>query len=291
MTLACMSQKLWFFVVGLLWVTGLKAQNALYVEHQGKGRLVRAARNNQPCIEIKGKLQAVPGSRIALRPVADFLPVFVSIHNIDVRSFQLNLMETGQSMNHEMHFAADFVSPYALEHVFLLLDLDSEESGKGYFIYEIGTLQPYKSKALNLTVPLTRPLGQGHYKIHLFSDGAELLHSEIPFAVREAALDRMIARQVEKSSDSNPKPFIGPLPQYPARLKKSKIEGSAVIGVRISTAGAVLDPQIVSATAPEFGEAALAAARLWRFLPAIRKGHAIEIKAQMPFDFKDPSEN
>jgi TonB family protein len=47
----------------------------------------------------------------------------------------------------------------------------------------------------------------------------------------------------------------------------------------------VLDPTIVEASDPAFGEAAVEALRVWRFIPAIKNGHPVEITANMPLDF------
>jgi len=55
--------------------------------------------------------------------------------------------------------------------------------------------------------------------------------------------------------------------------------------------GAVLDPSVVTATAPEFGEAALAAIRQWRFLPKVKAGRPLETRATMPFDFCPPEKD
>ena len=287
-----MQRYAWSVVLGLLAAGAgrLSAQSALYVEYQGKGHLVRAARDNQPCIELQGKLQPVKGYQIALKEAKDYLPALVSIKGIKATSFELQEVNTSQAFNHELRFSAEFESAYPLQNVFLLLDLDSEASGKGYFLYEIGELIPHKPRSIALTAPLSRPLGAGQFTIHLFSNGAELLHSLMPAGACERALDRMIARRVGKLQDAGPQPFIGPSPQYPDKLKKSKIEGAATIAVRITPTGAVADPQVMTATAAEFGEAALAAARLWRFIPAVRHGQAVEVKAEMPFAFKAPVE-
>ena len=70
-----------------------------------------------------------------------------------------------------------------------------------------------------------------------------------------------------------------------AKLLKTNIAGEAVIALTVSPNGRVLDPQIKRATDPAFGEAALAAARLWRFLPKVETGRAVATTVEMPFQF------
>jgi TonB family protein len=135
---------------------------------------------------------------------------------------------------------------------------------------------------------MSYPLGSGHYEYHIFMDGAEVLHSGIPVEQREAALDRMIAKRIRSAPDGALKVFIGPEPEYPDHLRKAKIEGHAVVAVRVSTSGRPLNPTVKTATDPAFGESALAAVRLWRFLPVVRKGQPVETSAEIPFDFAPP---
>ena len=82
-----------------------------------------------------------------------------------------------------------------------------------------------------------------------------------------------------------PRPFVGPSPEYPPGLRKAKVKGEAMIRLQIRANGAVLDPQVRSASDPAFGEAALAAIRMWRFLPKVKDGRPVGTEAEMPFSF------
>jgi TonB family protein len=280
-------------VVGLMFFSalGLNAQHSLYVEYKGKGHLVRAARDSQPCIELNGKLQPVKATRIQLKAASSYLPLFVTINDMKAKSFQIDAVDLGQSFNHELQFSAVFESAYHMENVYLLLDLETEEVGKGYFIYEIGRLTPYKPYAMNVRAPLRHSLGAGQFKLHLFTDGAELLQSTMPAEFRERILNGMIAQRIAKLQDTGPQPFIGPAPKFPAKLKQSKTPGSAVVAFVVTKEGALTDPVIVKATTPEFGEAAIAAARLWRFLPAVRDRQPVAERAELAFQFALPNKN
>ncbi len=265
----------------------LAAQNVLYVEYDGKPRLVQGAEGTEPRIELSGKLTTVNGNRFALKKIEEYLPIFISVRDLQVRSTYDTVDGAGQ-LNNTMFFNAKFETSYRLENVFLLLDLDLDQAGKVFFLYEVGRLEPNKPKPLSLKVPLASQLGSGQFHFHLFVAGAEALHSEISFFERESSLDRMIARRIANVQEAAPKPFIGPAPEYPALLWKSKIKGQAVITIRIRPNGSILDPAVKSASDPAFGEAALAAAREWRFLPRVKNGHPVESVVQMPFLFSPP---
>lgn len=66
-------------------------------------------------------------------------------------------------------------------------------------------------------------------------------------------------------------------PDYPSGLLQKEIEGSASIRVLIGTDGRVREAQVVSASHPDFGKAAVRQAlRSWRFRPATRGDVAVE---------------
>jgi TonB family protein len=269
-------------------VAPLAAQNLLYVEHGGKMCLVRSARGARPYVEVDGKLVAASGNRVVLQKVEEYLPVFIAVRDVEVRTTYMGMVGTAQELNKEFHFRAKFETPYQLDNVFIVLDLDTETAGKQLFLCEVVGLEPNEPKLVSVGVPLSYALGSGHFQLHIFSGGVEVLHSGIPFSVQEAVLDRMVAKRIESVHDAALKPFIGPAPEYPASLLKAKVEGQAVVSFRVGTSGRILAPVVKSASDPAFGEAALAAVRLWRFLPKVKNGHAVETKAEMPFVFAPP---
>jgi len=262
------------------------AQNVLFVEHEGKPCLVVGASDLNPRIEVNGKVVDVRGRRFALKSVEEYLPYFIAVRNLQVRS-TYDLGDSSE-INHEMHFNASFEAGYKLDDVFLLLDMQTETAGRTFFLYEVGRLLPHEPKAIRLTAPLAAPIGAGHFQFHLFVGGAEALHSEIDMSERETALDRMIAKRIAGRVDGGPKPFVGPIPEYPPSLRKAKLKGEAVISFWIRATGRTRDPVIKSASDPAFGESALAAARLWRFLPQIKNGEPVETRVDMPFVFPAP---
>lgn len=86
--------------------------------------------------------------------------------------------------------------------------------------------------------------------------------------------------------DKPPVPVSQPPVRYPSQLEKDKISGNAVIIFILGENGRVIDPQIESATHPDFGTAALNAIKRWRFKPGMKAGKAVRSNVRQPFLFK-----
>lgn len=261
------------------------AQSVLLAPYEGKALPVVQARGTRPFVNDHGKLVAAEDSRFGFRPVEEYLPVFISVRNLQVRTSYLDVNGGEGEINRTLELRARLESPFRLEEVFLVLEMNSEEAGKTLFLLDIGTLEARQPKPLFVVAPLKFKLGEGRYQLHLFTHGAEVFHSEMPFDYREGKLDRMVAARVVGAPDRLPQPFVGPAPEYPAGLLKNKITGSAVIALRVGLRGNVLDPVVKNASDAALGEAALVAVRQWRFLPRIRDGHPVETKVDLPFTF------
>lgn len=262
------------------------AQNALYAEHKGEFRLVRRVVRSDPYVDDgTGKLVAASGMKFGLAEAPEYAPYYVSIRNLKVMSHALELIGSGAEINREFEFKGDFESGYPLKNVFVVLDMNTEDAGKTIFVREIGDLTPREPEPVHIVVRVSQRLGGGHYRLHLFSDGAEVFHSEMPVNFIEHKLDQTVQRRIKGVTNAPPKPFVGPAPEYPSKLRRAKVAGGATIRFTISPTGRVRDLEIVNATDPAFGESALAAARQWRFLPKIKDGHAMETKAELPFTF------
>ena len=252
---------------------------------------VVSAHGSRPYVEIDGKRVAADGNKFGLKKVPEFLPLFVNVRGLKVNTSSLNLVGSGSQINNEFHFRADFESAYALEDVFVALELTMEDHSKSLYLHEIGRLEPHRSRSIVLANATSYPLGQGHFQFHLYSGGLEILHSELPFATREAMLDGLIARRIAKRPDGPPVLFFGPAPEYPAKFAKNNTSAQVVVRMRIRPTGAVLEPTVVKAGEPALDEAALTAVRQWRFLPKIKNGHPVESVANMPIDFGPAAES
>jgi TonB family protein len=265
----------------------LQAQTVLLAEDHGAMSLVVAASEHNPCVEKNGKIVQIASKGFTLNEVPEYLPVFVSLKDIATRTSAMT--DGGNEMNNDFHFNAALQTSYPLDNVFLVLELNTDSNRKVIFLTEIGSLTPNVSRPVSVFLPLKAALGNFTYQVHLYSGGAEVFQTQIPFWGRESALNKMVAKRMDGVQTAAPKFFIGPAPEYPPSLKKANLKGRAVVSIRISPNGSVLDPVVKSATDPAFGQAALVALQDWRFLPKMKDGYAVETKADVPFVFSPPN--
>ncbi len=264
------------------------AQTALAVEHNGKMYPVVKVGHGFAYVKEGDKLVSVQPSRSLLVPQPEFLPLFVSVRDLQVKTSAVEFTQTANVINNEFHFNATFESSYRMENPFLVLELDMEKAGKRLFFQEIGELTPGHPQWVRVTVALPEQLGAGKFKLHIFTDGFEVFNSQQPWQFREGVLNKMVMKRLAGVQDAPPRPFVGPVPEYPAALRKSHLAGEAVVTVHITRLGVVLDPKLASASDPAFGQAAVAAVGQWRFLPQVKNGHPVETFANMPFTFTAP---
>ncbi len=263
------------------------AQTALYVDHNHEFCLVRRVVRDEPYIDNgKGKFVRVRGNDYALRRVPEFAPYYVAIRGLGVSTLSTKVLESGSELNQRLEFRAEFESAYTLNNVFVVLELKGEKGAPALLVREVGRLVAREPKAVRISGELAFVMGRGQYQVHVYSEGTELFHTEMSPAMIEQSLDAMVKRRIAGVADADPKPFTGPAPEYPAKLRTAGVKGEVLIGFKISPTGRVLEPHIVEATDPSFGDAALSAARQWRFLPMVRDGRPRASAAEMPFVFE-----
>ena len=207
------------------------------MEYKGKACPVLKVVRGRAFIKEGDKLVSVAPGRSVLVSQPEFLPYFVAVRNLEVKTSYLTSVQMAGEMNNEFHFNATFESSYRMENPFLVLELDMEKSGKRIFFQEIGPLAPGHPEWVRVVVALPDRLGPGKFKLHIFSDGLEVLHSQQPEAYREAVLNKMVAKRIAGVQDAPPRPFVGPVPEYPAALRKKRVEGEAVVAMRITPPG------------------------------------------------------
>ena len=267
----------------------LGAQHVLLAKDEGKFYVVRAADGDKPRVEKDGKVVTLNAYRYALKEVPEYLPAFVAVRNVSVKITYLTTRSGADQINNDFHFDAEFETGYHLKDVFVVLAMDTEDRGMALFLWEVGELTPNKGRDVHIIVPMTSAIGSSRYTFHLFSGGAEVLQSLVSFGERNTALNRMVAARIKDVQEAMPKLFMGLGPAYPPALRKQNLKGRAVISVRIGANGDVFDPVIKSATDPAFGDAALAAVKLWRFLPKVSNGYPVETMADVPVVFTPPN--
>jgi protein TonB len=78
-----------------------------------------------------------------------------------------------------------------------------------------------------------------------------------------------------------------PKPSYPAEARQRGIEGHVVLRVSVDANGAATTVSVLSSSGHEsLDDAALAAVRRWRFVPATRAGVAVAATADVPIQFR-----
>ena len=69
---------------------------------------------------------------------------------------------------------------------------------------------------------------------------------------------------------------------FPARLKKKKVNGRVVLLLKLDENGRVLDVQLDSSNLPDFNDFVLKEVRKWKFTPPTQNGRPVKAKAQLP---------
>jgi TonB family protein len=278
-------------VVLAAWQAPLTAQNRLYVEGSDDNfHAVCKVSGGRPYILENGRAVATNGNRFALKKIDEFLPIFITVSGERVTAANMDLAgaDDYHNNNNQLHYSAKFESADAMDDVFIALELEVSNVGKQIYVYEVGHLEARTSKPLDLILPTGQYQGAGKITIHLFVAGTEVLQSGMTEEYRQEQLDRMVAKRAAALKPAAPKPFFGSMPAYPAALQQSGLKGKAVVNMRVSAQGRVLDPVVDSASEPPFGEEALAAVRQWRFLPRVVDGQPVETRVSMPFAFEPP---
>lgn len=281
-------------VIGFIFLAGLticlRAQTALCVVHKDKTYVVERVLRGAVYFRDGDKVLSTRPMQSGLVPTKEYYPVFVSVRDVHAKTSSASL-NGGSTINNEFHFQATFQSGNFLKDAFVVLELDMEHGTKRIFFQEIGDLQPGKPRDVRVGVPLAEELGSGKFELHVFTEGREVFNSMQPWDYRERMLTQMVMKRIEGVKAAAPQPLIGPDPEFPEALRKKKVRGEAVVAIRITRQGVVADPEVVSATDPAFGEAALVAVRQWRFLPRVQEGRPVETKVNVPFVFETPEKD
>ncbi len=74
-------------------------------------------------------------------------------------------------------------------------------------------------------------------------------------------------------------------PDYPEVMRRARIPGRVVVEAVIGTDGSVEEAQVLSATNPTFGDAAVQAVRRWRYRPALQSGLPVRVYFRVLFEF------
>jgi TonB family protein len=266
----------------------LVAQQALYVRDGSDWIRVTSAHESVPLVDRNGRREPVDSKVFGLQRIEEYAPYFVAVRNVRMQSKALESLRTGDSINARFNFAAEFESAYALREVMIVVELVPRNGAPRLYLRGLGDLPAYRPWPVALSAPAGDALGEFKARLHVFSEGRELLHSEIPFEHRERALDRMVARRVHGIVNAGPRPLLMVPPAYPPALRKRAPHGVANLRFTLDPKGNVRDASVVSASDPAFAEAGLLVIQQWRFVPKVADGHPVSATVELPLTFSDP---
>jgi len=84
-----------------------------------------------------------------------------------------------------------------------------------------------------------------------------------------------------------PKPLFQQKPRYPDLARRAGIEGQAVVKALVDIDGSVMDVQILKSSGNQMlDEAALVAARRWKFSPAKQRDKYVRVYVSIPINFR-----
>lgn len=85
--------------------------------------------------------------------------------------------------------------------------------------------------------------------------------------------------------DQKPRIIYQPAPDYPAELRRKKIQGTVNVLFTVDRGGRTTDPVVQKSTHPAFERPALQAVKRWRFEPGTRNGKPVQFKMRVPITF------
>ena len=83
-----------------------------------------------------------------------------------------------------------------------------------------------------------------------------------------------------------PRPIERVMPVYPKQALNDRVRGVVVLSVLVSESGQPIEVTVKTAARKDLTDAAIAAAKQWRFEPARRKGVAVKGYAEIQFPFE-----
>jgi TonB family protein len=158
------------------------------------------------------------------------------------------------------------------------------ETGKGTLM-PVGHPLPFDH---DWNLPSGFDLRHGVWELHFFSNGLEIPTTQLTADQLAAARAKSEAYLLRNHPDSPIalRQVVNPI--YPDALKAQRLDGSATLRCQVDRDGNVSAVEVVSATNPAFGQAAVEAVRQWKFTPAVQNHHYVGQTAELPLNFKAP---
>ncbi|HUL54712.1 MAG TPA: energy transducer TonB [Opitutaceae bacterium] len=250
-------------------------------------RPVVEVRGETPYVEVDGKEVAVAPGTIKFYPAngpvavdARMAPswVFASGLKADIVE-TVNKYQFTASFRKELRFSVDLESPVALEKVYVVVVLSSDQGEKGLYFREVGSLRPYKSRTVSFQRMIHAPPSEATIVWHLFVQGREVLHSLMPPDVRNPALNRVVTRARREVRNADAEPYL----TFPPR-DSSKAPGPIVLELELSDTGTVDHATVVGGGLGAVEKSLLAAVKDWRFLPRMVEGKSVAARVTATID-------
>jgi protein TonB len=116
-------------------------------------------------------------------------------------------------------------------------------------------------------------------------EGVDLTHMDGALLSAERQQRELV--MTEESVDQPPRPLVRASPAYPPRARARGLTGQVVLGLLIGPQGEVQQIQVLEASPPGvFDQAALDAARQWRFEPARYRAQPVRVWARQVVHFQ-----
>ena len=87
-------------------------------------------------------------------------------------------------------------------------------------------------------------------------------------------------------TDTPPSPRLIATPRYPLEMRRKGIMGEAIVKWVVTADGRITALELVRASRPEFGQAALESVAKSRYAPAIKNGRPVNCRIMQPIVFR-----
>lgn len=266
------------------------AQNVLVVSEKGGPQIVRAINMGTSMVEKDGKLVSTSGIEYALRKAAIYGRGFVKLTNVAVKENRIEDLSKGTETIFGNDLDATVLSDTPLKRCFFVWEINTDLDHLPSVI-EMRDLVPGVAQKIRISAALQSHLAEGesHSKLHVFSDGLEILNSTMDPAYVAEQMRKTDEFQLKRAADrpvSISRAMAPAVPEFPADLKAQGVAGSAKVSCTIDDHGNVVDVKVLEATHPSFGESLAAAAKQWKFEPAVKDHQYVQATAVIPYTFK-----
>ena len=89
-----------------------------------------------------------------------------------------------------------------------------------------------------------------------------------------------------KEGTTAPRALYSPDPEYSEDARKTKYQGTAVLGLTVGGDGLPYDVCVLNAVGHGLDEKSIEAVKQWKFQPAVKDGHTVPVRLSVETDFR-----